>query len=138
MFKDDNLLGPIIERLRQEGKIAKYEYGTPASRFGVSGDDEWEDQIRPALAEFLGIKVARVRLERAIESNIIPQLYSYLPRQRDGETDTWVWYEEYFEDGSYRLYGGSSDFGGLSRVYCLWAGSHWFYRAFRPLVVLGS
>jgi hypothetical protein len=40
-----------------------------------------------------------------------------------------------FEDGSNRLNGGSSDFGGLSKVNYNWAGNHWNNRAFRPLVV---
>jgi len=137
MFRKDNLLGPVIQRLRQEEKIAHYEYGFQSSRFWVSAE-EWENQIKPALAEFLGVETSRVRLERAIEANVIPQLYPYMPRQKDGKTDTWVWYEEYFGDASGRLVGGSSFWGGLSVVDCWdWADGRWGSRAFRPLVVLG-
>ena len=34
MYKNDNLLGPVIERLREAGRIAKYEFGPQYSRFG--------------------------------------------------------------------------------------------------------
>jgi len=137
MFQRDNLLGPIIKQLREEGKIAKYMCGSQSSRFGVSAD-EWENHIKLALAEFLGVEVSQVRLERAIEASVIPQLYPHMPRKGDGETNTWVWYEEYFEGSSLRLHGGKSDYGGLSSVhYSYWAGDRWPHRAFRPLVVLG-
>ena len=137
IFKNDNLLGPIIKRLRQVGEIADYEYGPPSSRFGVSAE-EWEGYIKPALAKFLDVEVSQVRLERAIEANVIPQLYSYMPRENDGKTNTWVWYEEYFGGASSRLDGGSSVFGGLSSVSYYSAGNHWEIQAFRPLVVLGD
>ena len=137
MFKNDNLLGPIIERLRQEGKIARYDYGPQSSRFGVSAD-EWEKEIKPALAEFLGVEVSQVRLERTIEGNVIPQLYPHMPRKDDGKTNTWVWYEEFFEGASRRLYGGYSEYGGLSGVNVGWVENHWSGQALRPLVVLGA
>lgn len=137
MFQKDNLLGSIIERLRRDGKIARYEYGPKSSRFGVSAE-EWEEHIKSALAEFFSVEVTRVRLERAIEANVIPQLYPHTPRQRDGETNTWVWYEEYFGDASHRLCGGSSYHGGLSGVRYDWIDHRWESRALRPLVVLGD
>ena len=133
MFENDNLLGPIIERLRQQGKIADYNLQT--SRFNVSAE-EWQDQIRPALAGSLGVEISQVRLETVIEADVIPQLYSHMARRRDGETDTWVWYEEYVGGASNRLRGGCSVYGGLSNVYCYSFGYHWYHRAFRPLVVL--
>lgn len=135
MYKNDNLLGPIIERLRQEGRIARYEHGLQSSRFGVSAK-EWENQIKFFLAEFLGPEVSQVRLERAIEANVIPQLYPYMPRKDDGRTNTWVWYEEYFGDGSVRLLGGDSGRGGLAAVGCHSSGFLWRRRSFRPLAVL--
>lgn len=135
MFEDDNLLGPIIERLRKDGKIAKYEYGSQSSRFGVSAN-EWEKYIKPALAESLGVEVWQVRLERAIEANVIPQCYPDMPRYKDDYTNTWVWYEEYFEDDYSRLQGGYSLWGGLALVRYGRAGDHWGLMAVRPLVVL--
>lgn len=132
---DKNFLGSIIKKLREEGKIAKYKYGLQSSRFGVSAE-EWEKHIKPALAEFLGVKTFQVRLERAIEANIIPQLYPHMPRCKDGETDTWVWYEEFFENASIRLIGGNSLYGGLAAVDWQFVNDHWDRQAFRPLVVL--
>lgn len=134
MFTNDKLfLGQLIADLRKEGKIARYEYGPQTSRFGVSAD-EWQDYIQPALVE----KITEVswRLETVIEMNVIPQLYRYMPRKDDGQTNTWVWLEEFFEDGQYRLYGGYSDFGGLSYVNWYYADFHWSDRSFRPLGVL--
>lgn len=135
MYKNDDLLGTIIKQLRKDEKIAKYEYGPQSSRFSVSAN-EWEGQIKPALAKKLGLGVVQLRLERTIEANVIPQLYSYMPRKDDGNTDTWVWYEEYFGDRDDRLNGGGSDNGGLADVSYFWADNHWSFRSVRSLAVL--
>ena len=136
MWKQDNLLGPIIEGLRREGKIDKYNHGPQSSRFGVSAN-EWEKHIKPALATKIGLPVNQVRLESTVERNVIPQLYTHMPRVNDGKTDTWVWVEEYFEGRGYRLRGGDSVDGGLADVhYFVYTGDHWSYRSLRPLVVL--
>ncbi len=134
MYENDNLLGPIIEKLRKNGSITKYEYGSQSSRFGTSADNEWGERIKPAFAEFLS--VSRVLLEPAIVANIIPQLYPYMPRKDDGNTDTWVWYEEYFEGRDRRLGGGYSGLGGLAHVHWHYSGGHWRSRSLRPLAVL--
>jgi len=134
MYEDDNLLGSIIEELRENRKIVSYKYGPQSSRFGTSADHEWEKQIKPVLAKKLGLRTTQIRLERAIEANVIPQLYSL--RKDDGKTNTWVWYEEYFEGRGRRLSGGDSGHGGLADVYFDWAGDHWSRRALRPLAVL--
>lgn len=135
MYKDDNLLGSVIEKLRKAGKILKYEYGPQSSRFGVSAN-EWESHIKTRLAEKLGLAESQLRLERAIEANIIPQLYPYMSRKDDGNINTWVWYEEYFEDDGSRLYGGYSDYGSLADVDWGHSDNHWGGRSFRPLAVL--
>lgn len=135
MFENDNLLGPIIEQLRREEKIAYYKYGSQSSRFGVSAQ-EWEESVKPALADFLKIKFSQLLFEPTIVANIVPQLYLYMPRREDGQTNTWMWYEEYFEDASSRFFGGYSHCGGLPDVICDLGGNHWLTRAFRSLVVL--
>ncbi|MFH1611983.1 MAG: hypothetical protein ABH887_01835 [bacterium] len=132
IWKNDNLLGLIIEKLRKEKKIAEYEYGKQSSRFGASAD-EWEKEIKPALVERLGLQV---RLETALEANIIPQMYCYMPREDDGNTNTWCWHEEYFEDRGGRLNGGNSDNGGLAGVGYGSVGDRWNNRSVRPLEVL--
>lgn len=135
MYENDNLLGYIIEELRESEKIASYKYGSQPSRFGVSAD-EWEKQIKPVLAKKLGLRTTQIRLERAIEANVVPQIYSYMPRKNDGKTNTWVWYEEYFGGRDRRLLGGYSDGGGLADVNDVWADGHWYDRSLRPLAVL--
>lgn len=136
MYEKDNLLGPIIARLRKEGKIAHYDYGSQYSRFDISAD-EWEAAIKPALAGKLGLDAKQVRLETVEEGNIIPQIYLDLSRKDDGKTDTWVWYEQYLgDDCDLRLDGGDSTCGGLSSVDDNSSDSHWRYRSVRPLVVL--
>lgn len=135
MWEGDTLLGPILIQLREAGKIAKYEYGAQNTRFGVS-TDELEKYVNLALAEKLGLESNQVRPERAIEANAIPQLYHYMLRKDDGKTNTWVLYEEYFEDRSDRLYGGYSVHGGLAGVGWYEAWYPWHFRSFRLLAVL--
>ncbi|MEK7503014.1 MAG: hypothetical protein AAB556_01055 [Patescibacteria group bacterium] len=132
---DENFLGPILEGLRESGQINKYEYGKQYSRFGVSADD-WENHIKLALLKDERFNHIQWRLERAVEGNVIPQMYPYTERKCDGNTSTWIWYEEYFEDCSFRLDGGHSDYGGLSDFYWYWSGSRWYFGSFRPLAVL--
>ncbi len=135
MFFQDTLIGGVIIKLREQESIARYDHGDQTSRFGVSAK-EWQEQIRPALAREFGVEINKVRLETAVEANVIPQLYPYMPRKDDGTTNTRVWYEECFEDVSNRLFGGNSDYGGLSDVDFYSVGDHWHDRSFRPLVVL--
>lgn len=135
LFFQDTLVGRIVAKLREENKIARYEYGDQTSRFGISAQ-EWQDHIRSALTKEFGVETDQVRLETAIEANVIPQLFSRMSRKDDGKTNTWVWYEEYFEGTSYRLRGGGSGYGGLSDVDPDSVGNHWNGRAFRPVVVL--
>ena len=135
MYEYDCLLGSVIMRLRKDEKIAKYEHGLQSSRFGVSAD-EWEIQIKQALAKELGFEASQIRLERAIEANIFPQLYSYMPRRDDGNTNTWVWYEEFFGDRGDRLLGGHSGYGGLAHIGYYGSDDRWYDGSFRPLAVL--
>ena len=139
MYENDNLLGLVIEELRKEGKIAKYEYGTPSSRFGLSSN-EWEDCIKPVLAEKLSLNLSQIRLERAVEVNVIPQLYPYMSRKDDGGTNTWIWYEEFYGSRDCRLHGGISGRGGLAFECCRWPSDvpdrNWQCRSLRPLAVL--
>lgn len=133
---DKNLLGKILSELRDSGKIAKYEYGPQESRFGVSAK-EIDDSIIAEFAKVVGLEQSQVRLERTIEGDVIPQLYTEMPRKDDGWNDTRVWYDEFFEDASFRLNGGNSFYGGLANVDYDNAGNHWDYRSFRLLGVLG-
>lgn len=135
--KDRDYMGRVIERLRKDGKIEKYGYSPQTSRFGVS-PNEWENHLKATLAEHLGLDANQLRLETAIEANIIPQLYLHMPRKDDGDTNTWCWYEEYFKGASSRLLGGNSDHGGLADVRCGRSGLRWRSGAVRPLGVLAA
>lgn len=134
---DEHFLGGIIKDLRAQGKISRYDLGPQSSRFGISSRD-WDEHLRPALQarpEFDGVTF---RLEQAIEANAIPQIYKRMPRRKDGQTTTWVWYEEFFGIASDRLCGGGSGGGGLAYVDCSHVVSHWINRGVRPVGVLDT
>lgn len=135
MFENDGLMGGVIEALREQGKIARYD--PQSSRFGISSC-EWDEQIRPALEALPEFEGASFRLELASEAIAIPQIFKRMPRRKDGQTSTLVWYEEFFEGASHRLCGGNSDRGGLAYVYCSDIGGHWYGRAVRPVGVLDA
>ncbi len=138
MFANDALIGGVIAKLRKEGKIARYEFGLQESRFGISSR-EWEEYVRPALdslPEFKGF--VNFRLESVLEANSIPQMLEHMPRRKDGQTNVWIWYEEYIGGASHRLSGGNSDYGRLADVSCTEVDFHWRCRAVRPVGVLDS
>lgn len=134
--KDQNLLGKILTDLRESGKIVKHGYGPQCSRLGVSAK-EIDNFIIAEYAKVVGLEASRVRLERAIEGNVISQLYSEMSRKGDGQTNTSVWYDELFGDAEYRLNGGNSDIGGLANVNYDRVDDHWNDGSFRLLGVLG-
>ena len=131
MWENDNLFGEIIAKLREEEKIV--DYNPRASRFGVSAL-EIEQKIAPALATKLGLEPRQVRLERAIEFNVLSQLLTDTLRAKDGETNTRVWFADHFDE--YRLNGGHSVSGGFAYVHYYSAGNHWYRKSFRLLAVL--
>jgi hypothetical protein len=138
MFASDrDFFGEIIVQLREKDQIQRYDSGPQSSRFGISAI-EWQEHVRPKVAEKLGLETTQVRLELAIEANVIPQLYPSMPRAKDGTTDTYVWFEEFFESIAYRLHGGRSVCGGLAGVNWRYSDDRWSGRAVRPLVVLAS
>jgi hypothetical protein len=139
MFENDNLLGPIMERLRHEGKIHKHPCNPPSSRVDV-WPKEQERHVKPALAEFLGVQASQIRLERIIEANVIPQMYPHMPRKNDGNTKTTCWYEEYIKPTSCRSCQSQGGYGNLDLIICTdpLSGKHTMDRAIRYLVVLDS
>ncbi len=108
VFNNDPLT-PIIQRLREEGKVGRCDNSPPGSRFAIT-NDEWRDTICPVIAQHLGFKPEQVRLERAIEFNAIGNLYD--PNR--GKF-IWEWWSDIFEDSS-RLFGGHRGCGGLAFV----------------------
>ena len=131
---ENDPLGPTLARLRQEGKIAvpsSYRHIPDASRFAVSWD-EVTQHVNPAVAELLGVEVSQVRLPRAIEFNVLGNLF----HPEWGETTTWEWFEDVFGGGR-RLHGGYSVYGGLADVDHYWSDGRDDI-GFRPLVVFPS
>ncbi|MBL7054063.1 hypothetical protein ISS06_02610 [Patescibacteria group bacterium] len=137
IYENDNLLGYIISKLRHKNEITPYDKYVPKmSRFGISAR-EFDESIRPRLAKKIGIAKNQIRLERVIEANIIPQLYSYMPRREDKNTDTFVWHEERFKGNkSIQGFGGSSVYGGLTNIDCQRRVLNRADVSFRPIVEL--
>lgn len=78
---DDAWVGSIMQSLRRETKTIEEgikSIKNPSTRFGATRK-EWEEHIRPTL-ETNGSFPGEIRLERLIESNVIPQLFPHLPR----------------------------------------------------------
>src|SRR3989344_9446835 len=100
VFANDPL-APVIERLRREKKIGKYDLTPLGSRFSIT-NDEWRETVCPAVARELGVRPEQVGLERAIEFNAIGNLYD--PNR--GRFNMWEWFSDVFE-ASRRLCGGA-------------------------------
>ena len=132
---DEKFFGPIIEGLRNGGKIAKYEYGPQSSRFGMSAV-EAEKYVYPALANSFGFNSEQVMSEGVVQGSYLSQAYSGLPRFKDSQTSTWVWFKESFEGGGFRLCGGFSGGGGRAGVDYYLDSDHWSFISCLPLVVL--
>lgn len=135
MYKNDNFLGPIIFKMRREGKIKDYNSGPRDSRFNISAD-EFETQLKPEIAELLKLNISQIRFEKTIEANLIPQMYKHMPRKNDGNINTWCWYDEYFGGRAVRLHGGVSGYGGLSGVGYRDSDDHWRSGSVRFVAVL--
>jgi len=127
VFPDDPL-APIITRLRQDGKIGKNDKTPIGSRFAIIHKDEWS-LVLAELANNLGLKPEQFRLERAIEFNVIGNLYD----NHRGKFNMWEWFADDFEDAR-PLYGGRRAGGGLADVDCGWSGHRDDVIAGRPLV----
>jgi hypothetical protein len=127
VFPDDRF-APIIAKLREEGKIGKYDNTPLGSRFAIT-NDEWRDVVCPVIAEALGFKPQQVRLERAIEFNAIGNIYD--PNR--GKFNMWEWFSDKFADSRW-LCGGGREHGGLAHVDCDWSGVRYDVIAGRPLV----
>lgn len=125
----DDFLEDTIRRMREQGILDQNKDLNQGTRFFTSWT-EWNNLIRPAAAELLGVKPNQVRLPRVME-------YSYLGNLLHpewGKTDTWEWLQEACGGGKYRMRGGHSFAGGLSIVYWRGPSGHGTDRGFRPTV----
>lgn len=132
---ENDPFGPILARLRQEGKIAvpdSYKHVPETSRFAVT-PDEREAHFNLALADILGVDVSQIGILKEIEFNVLGNMH----HPEWGQANTSEWLDDKFGDG-YRLIGGHSDNGGLARVYYRWSDRRLDYWGFRPKVVFPS
>lgn len=123
----------LIGRLREEGKIGKYDETPAGSRFSISPRDEWEILLTymASVGEVGELNFSRdqIHLERFIEFNAIGNLYD--PNR--GQFNMWEWFADRFRD-SCRLIGGHRDSGGLASVGYYSDGDRFVFIAGRPLV----
>jgi len=143
--EDELFCGKIIRRLRKEGKIAPTKEGAKDSvRYFVT-IGEWEESVRPAVANLLGVSKDAVRLERGIESNVLPQHLKDTLRINDENSGKQTWCEEWCLDkeGSIRKitagnYYAEQRVGVISSLRELTSEYHSSspHPAVRPLVVL--
>ena len=131
MYEDD-YLGPLIQDLRETGKIHKYPHMPDNSRFGASPYEiEWI--ILPEFAKLIKTS-GRVRNMREIEFNVWGNIF----HPEWGQSNTWEWFADKFGD-NYRLAGGDYKKGGLADVGRSWYMGHGGHMlvtiGFRPLVV---
>ena len=127
---ENDPFGDLLKQLRKDKKIQTLKGIPDTSRSRIS-HDELTQVVLPEIAKLLGVESSAVRLPKAIEFNIIGNL----KHPEWGDTNTWEWFNDKFEDGS-RLVGGSSGLGGLAVVHSHWSDLHYDDFGFRPLVVL--
>ena len=132
MFENDPFIS-ILAKLRDSGKISKPKWTQRitniGSRFGITFD-EIQESVNPSIAELLGVTTTQVRLPRAMEFNLLGNMY----HPEWGKTLTWDWLQEIYEDAGPLLVGKSKN-GGLSAYDCTARGHHEDNIGFRPLIV---
>ena len=140
MYENDPL-APKLEQLRNDGKIAvpywcKHMLST--SRFGISAE-EIDNHIVPVFARLSQIE-DQIKVGK-IKAGIPPYMaFNYRGNTAHpewGETNTSEWFADETRDG-YRLFGGSSDRGGLANVDDGDPGGHDDDIGFRLQVVFSS
>lgn len=123
----------ILSSLRESGKIEKPEWtwrvASSGSRFGISYD-EIQTRVNPTIAALLGVTPAQVRLPRAMEYNLLGNLY----HPEWGETSTWEFLQEIYEDAGPLLVAKKKN-GGLAAYDCTSNMHHEDNLGFRPLVI---
>lgn len=135
-WDNDRLLEYIIGKLQQEGQLPIFDWCERGSRFGLNKLD-WL-KVASQLDKELQLPLGTFRLERWEEWSLLSQYKRGLPRFQDSQTNTWVWFDQYFKDESNSLDGGGSGHGGFASVYYGPSDEGWFSRSARLLGDLGS
>jgi len=125
----DDPLSPLIEKLRKDGKVGKYDKTPMGSRFAIMPNSEWPLVFTELANELEFFAAKQVSLEPYSVFNAIGNIYD----KNRGKFNMWEWFADIFGDSS-RLYGGDRGHGGLARVDCSWVGFRYDIIAGRPLV----
>lgn len=131
-FADDEIyLAPIIETLRNEGKILHNPDGPPASRFNISSK-EWDEQIRPVLQMLPLFKDVELRFERIIEFLVFLKMKG----ERYHSCSNRVWLEEFRRDEAMRECTCPPFLSGPKNFVSIEVDHHGRDHAIRPVGVL--
>lgn len=137
-FDANPWLQPKMQELRDQGKVQGFrDMQNIGTRFGISRT-EWNDVIRPTLQKEISLP-STLRLERVIEANIIPQLFTQLARSADDKNVAFMHLEEYVGDGEHAFIGRAGPVGDANDVTPLSVVEKDGRSpgvAFRPIVVL--
>ncbi|HEU0051235.1 MAG TPA: hypothetical protein VFQ60_04250 [Patescibacteria group bacterium] len=118
MYAND-FLGSVLEELNKKGIIKQSSRNVPLaanSRFGISAHELNQTQVKKAFAQAIGIPEEYISLPKAIEFNVLGNIY--YPEW--GETNTIEWLEDRFKEpvlkNNKSLRGGFAVSGGLSYI----------------------
>lgn len=133
MYENDPF-SSILAKLRKDGEIQVPDWNNhiPAtSRFGIN-NDELQIYVNPAIVDLLGVQPEQVRQPKAIEFNILGNLF----HPEWGETNTWEWFEDKFSRHNLHLIGSGGDYahGNLGRMNFGSCRDNYDNLGFRPLV----
>lgn len=128
VFRNDPL-SPLIQRLREAGKVGKYDKTPIGSRFAIVPEKEWPLVFAELANELKFFTAEQVSLEPFAAFNIIGNIYD----KNRGKFNMWEWFADSF-GGSDRLGGGNRWVGGLAVVDDCWGGGRDDCIAGRPLV----
>ncbi|HEU0050599.1 MAG TPA: hypothetical protein VFQ60_00895 [Patescibacteria group bacterium] len=117
----NDFLGPVLEELNKKGIIKQTSSNGEIflaidSRYGLSSDELHTSQVKEAIAQAMNLSEEFVSFPKAIEFNVLGNIF----HPEWGGTETSEWFEDRYERFGC-LYGGSSNFGGLS--YVNWDGN---------------
>jgi hypothetical protein len=114
---ENDPLGPILERLRKDKKIAAPNWCKdipPISRFGLSSG-QIKGYVVPLFVEHTKIKATAEKAEVRIPPYMSWNFRGNIAHPEWGKTDTSEWFAESIW-GAFSLCGGNRDHGGLADV----------------------